>query len=263
MRSIGKEEGVNAHVESTLMLKIEVANRCCSNSNCRSGGYTIEHSRDEDPIPGVAISSGNIGDSCYHISQQVDGSTTIDIGERDNDQGTDTSEDDIDGQLCGTKEKSVKVLTAFFFHVLEVSLRDVLLTVAYYHWAFVEYLPHRYKCRVDNGRAHRPQHSQPTDLQRDEKLEKRRPVLDSLLALPNTQHSFTKAAFRGGNPYQGVILVRRGLWDEGKAALVELQRRFLAGGWRLPDGRFQPHLALAYHGNLVLGRLALLRIHDA
>lgn len=81
------------------MLEVQVTDGCCTDRHRGAGRDAIEHSRDQDAVPSGTISSSNVGDGRNQVSQQVDGSTAVDIRKRDDDKGTNAGENNVYGKF--------------------------------------------------------------------------------------------------------------------------------------------------------------------
>ena len=79
MRTIGEKHRKDAHVETTLMHVVQIADRGCSDSKRSTSAEAIEGSGHEDSGPRCAVSGNDIRNRPKKITQQVDRSTPIDV----------------------------------------------------------------------------------------------------------------------------------------------------------------------------------------
>jgi len=82
------------------VLEVEVADRRGADGYCRSGGDAIERSGDHDTGPSVAVPRGKVGDGGDQVAEQVDGSTAVDVGKRDQEERPNAGKDNVHGEFC-------------------------------------------------------------------------------------------------------------------------------------------------------------------
>ena len=148
MRSVVQEQGKYSHVEATLVKEEQVADDGGAESDGGANPPTVESSRDHDAGPGGAVTGNDVGDRSEQTSRQDERPSTVDVCERDDDEGPETGEEQVDRQLVGSLDRG-------------------------YPECFAE----GNEGWVDDGRAHGSHQSQARHLQADGYFQGRGPVL--------------------------------------------------------------------------------------
>jgi hypothetical protein len=148
MRSVGEEEGKDAHVKPTFVQEVHVANGRRPYSSRRPCSYSIEDSSNEDSSPCGAVSCRDICDSSHKIADNVNRPSPVQIRQWNCEKGSYARKHDVNRKLIGGLDDS-----------------DVKL------------LAERDESWIDDCAGHGTEERQPTDLQKDEQLEQWRPVL--------------------------------------------------------------------------------------
>ena len=106
MRSVVQEQRKDAHVEATFMKEEQVADDRGPESNGGANPPTVESSRDHDAGPGGAVSGNDVGDGGEQTPRQDERPSTVDMGERDDDEGPEPGEEQVDRKLVGSLDRS-------------------------------------------------------------------------------------------------------------------------------------------------------------
>ena len=121
------------------MEKVQVANGGGSYGDGGPGTDSAKNAGHHDAGPAISEAGNDIHRSANGVSNEIDGTAAVDVGNRGDEQGRGTGDEDVDGQLVGDLQDSD-----------------------------FEVLAQGHKGRIDYRSGHLAEESKPANLEQDE-----------------------------------------------------------------------------------------------
>lgn len=164
MRPVIEEQGEDAHVDTTLVQEIHVADYSRPQRDGGADGKPVERPRDHDAGPGRAVARNYVGDGGEQRARHDDRPAPGCARERHDEQRPDAGEDEVHDQLVRRLDGSD-----------------------------TERAPERHERRVRCSRCHGTEKGQDRNLEADCQLEGRVPVLTEvrILEVPENENIYS------------------------------------------------------------------------